>query len=117
MKAVILIVDDDEDIRFFFGNVLSKNDYDVVTAENGIKAISEVKERSFDLAILDFMLPDMKGNELADELIHIKEDLNYVFVTGFAQGLLELGIPPNMIVEKPVFHKELLTLVDNRLNL
>jgi len=117
LKASILVVDDDEDIRFFFSNVLSKNDYDVVTAENGKNAISELKERNFDLAILDYMLPDIQGNELANELKNIKEDLNYVFVTGYSQGLLEIGIPHNLIVEKPVFHKELLTLVNNRLNL
>ena len=112
MKAKILVVDDDDDIRFFFSNVLSKNNYFVITAPNGAKAISHVNEEKFDFAILDFMLPDIKGNELAVELKKIDGELKYVFVTGFAQGLLELGISADIIVEKPVFHEDLLALVE-----
>jgi len=54
-------------------------------------------------------------NELAIELKKADEELNYVFVSGNAQGLLELGISSDLIVEKSVFHEELIALVEDRL--
>ena len=64
----ILVVDDDEDIRWFFHYVLSEEGYQVEAVEDSVKALQRIREKEFDIAILDYILPEMKGSQLAEEI-------------------------------------------------
>ncbi|HAI19882.1 MAG TPA: DNA-binding response regulator, partial [Xanthomarina gelatinilytica] len=59
----ILLVDDEPDILEIVGYNLSNEGYQVITAENGIKAIKKAKKEKPQLIILDLMMPDMDGIE------------------------------------------------------
>ena len=63
-KAKILIVEDSEPQAAVTRGFLERNDYETVWAENGIAAIKAVKTTPFDLILLDFLLPDMNGDEV-----------------------------------------------------
>ncbi len=52
----ILVVDDEEGIRFFLSEALQQVGYQVTTAVNGEDALAQIRETSFDLAILDLQL-------------------------------------------------------------
>ena len=63
--ARILYVEDDLSLNFVTQDQLEKRDYTVVSCVNGIQAIEVFKKEVFDLCVLDVMLPEMDGFELA----------------------------------------------------
>ena len=60
-KNLILIVDDEADIRLLLKEFLEKNDFDVIEAEDGQKALKLAGEYSPDLVITDMLLPKEHG--------------------------------------------------------
>lgn len=67
-KKKILIVDDDKVILRTLENILLKEGYYVIPLSLGKEAIKVAKERLPDLIILDIMMPDMDGGDVAFEL-------------------------------------------------
>jgi DNA-binding response OmpR family regulator len=62
----ILAVDDDPDILALEEKILKREGYEVLTASNGARAISLIKEgRSIDLILLDVMMPNINGFEVS----------------------------------------------------
>jgi twitching motility two-component system response regulator PilH len=57
----IMVVDDSPTERFFLGGLLSKQGYQVVTAESGEEAISKAKQEKPDLIIMDVVMPGLNG--------------------------------------------------------
>ncbi len=70
-KKKILIVDDEMDVRLVLEKSLAAEGYSVITARNGFDALSLAKAECPDLIILDRVLGDMPGEEVAAKL---KED-------------------------------------------
>ena len=82
MSFPILVVDDDQDILELYRLILEDAGYIVDTAICGKEAISKALENNYYLALLDFVLPDIKGTDIAKEL-YLREQINSVlFVTG-----------------------------------
>lgn len=68
MKKKILVVDDEESIRWVLGKCLEKAGYLVKYAENGSQAIESASSNGFSSIILDITMPDMSGFEVLKEL-------------------------------------------------
>ncbi len=64
----LLVVDDDDAFLAFLEELLSRSDYQVLTASNGKDGISMAMEQIPDLIILDVMMPDMSGGMAAHYL-------------------------------------------------
>ena len=64
-KATILIVDDDVETRRLLSRVLSEKGYRVIEADRGLVALRLVKEHTPDLIVLDAMLPEIHGFDIA----------------------------------------------------
>ncbi len=110
----ILLVDDDGDILFHFKNILSSEGYLVESASYGRDAVLKTKETKFDLAIIDIMLPDIRGDELAIEVRKQNPSIELIFITGYSymnecSEALDIGISEILI--KPISKVELLTSV------
>ena len=75
----VLIAEDDPVSRKLLEKTLSKEGYDVVTAENGRKAFETFEERFFPIVITDWMMPEMDGLDLI-KTIRRKERAGYVFI-------------------------------------
>lgn len=60
----ILIVEDERSVSEMLKACLERQGYMVITAENGTKALSWIKEVKLDLAIVDLGLPDINGMEV-----------------------------------------------------
>jgi DNA-binding response OmpR family regulator len=68
MPGKILIVDDDPDILDAVKMILESQDYNVVTARDGIEGLATLKAEHPDLMILDLMMPKMDGFAVCKEL-------------------------------------------------
>lgn len=83
MKPRILIVDDEESIREFLEIMLKKEGYEVLTAEDGLKAKELLTKKQFNMVISDLQMPNMTGIEL---LKHVREsypDVVFMMITAF----------------------------------
>ena len=111
-KSVILIVEDQDDMRHFIARELAEM-YQVVEAENGKVALDLVRKNTVNLIISDVMMPIMDGFELCNE---VKNDVNVShipFILLTAQHNLQsrlkgLNTGADAYMEKP-FSIELLT--------
>ncbi len=68
MSQRILVVDDEESIVTLLQFNLEKSGYDVMTAMDGANALTLATEESFDLIILDLMIPEIDGLEVCKKL-------------------------------------------------
>src|SRR5918912_1467570 len=68
MKAHILVVDDDPRITDLLRRVLAYEGYSVAVAASGSEALNRTLERPPDLIVLDIMLPELNGLEVARRL-------------------------------------------------
>ena len=75
MKS-ILIVDDNDKLRSLFKLMLE--DYEVVEAENGKKALEIIQNRKFDLILMDILMPEMNGIEATRKILEIKPFLKII---------------------------------------
>ena len=89
-KNKILVLDDEAGIRRACRRALEPLDYEVVTARTIQEALACVEEESFDLALLDIMLPDGRGIDLLEPLNERDPDLVCIIITGYAT--VELAI-------------------------
>lgn len=64
----LLVVDDDPDITSTFQAILRSEGYDVATASDGAEALALVRRESFDLILLDLLLPGMNGWRILEHL-------------------------------------------------
>jgi two-component system alkaline phosphatase synthesis response regulator PhoP len=121
-NAVILVVDDDQDIRDSLNVILKSHKYIVHTASNGTEAIETLKAQKPDLMILDIMMAtDTEGFDLAYDLRENSEfrNLPIIMLTSFLEKVRAEGPgdfayilgeqwPAQWLLEKPVDTKKLL---------
>lgn len=107
----VLVVDDDEFLAETFELLLEDAGFTVETANSGNEAILKMNNYKFDLAILDFKLPDIPGSTLSNMLKEKDEDLNVVMLTGHMEALEESGsLDSDEILMKPISPDELLKI-------
>lgn len=91
-SPLVLCVDDDDGMRKFYGTLLSKEGYEVMSAETGLQALDLLQSaRSpVDAAILDYELPGMNGFELAVRLKQHDPGLPILMISGSLPELEEM---------------------------
>ena len=86
----VLVVDDEASNLTFVERVLSSEGYDVIGASDGPEALRVVeRERPFDLFLLDVVMPQMQGDELARQIRQSNPDAKILYFTGYADRLFE----------------------------
>ena len=83
----ILVVDDEAPIVSLLQSTLSEAGFEVDGAQNAADALSLVKDNLYDVAIVDFVLPDMNGVMLHSKIRQMDQDLGQrtIFISGVAQ--------------------------------
>lgn len=79
----ILIVDDNEILRFTLTELLEESGFQCNAVEDGQKALAEIKRNSYELIILDMRLPGMNGFEILKKIKAIKKDIPVIMLTAF----------------------------------
>ncbi|MEJ2183403.1 MAG: sigma 54-interacting transcriptional regulator [Nitrospirota bacterium] len=82
MKKKILVVDDEEGIRLTFGDFLIEGGYEVAAASSLTDALEHVREKSFDIFLVDIILPDGSGVELLKRIKGSEPKAPVIMITG-----------------------------------
>lgn len=121
MAKKVLIIDDEKDILISLSSYLSRNGYDVKSADNGKDGLKLVQEEKPQLIILDLMLPDIDGSDIAARLLEDPQtrDIPVVFLTSMMRKgeQLESGgqIGNRCIIAKPCSSEEILACIKDRI--
>jgi two-component system, NtrC family, response regulator AtoC len=89
-KPKILVVDDEQLIRWSLEQNLHKQGYEVLTAGTGEDALILAREEMPDLMLLDIQLPGMNGIEVLEKVKEFEDDIIVIMVT--ALGILETAV-------------------------
>ena len=81
MKPRILYVEDDESLSFITKDQLELEGFNVTHSANGKDAWSAFRKGEFDLCLLDVMLPQMDGFELAKKIRSVSRHVPIIFLT------------------------------------
>ena len=119
-KKNILVIDDDKSILRTLTRILQKAGYEVDTAETGKEATEKMEKRHYSLALVDVRLPDIDGTDLLVSMKDSLRDTVKIVITGFPS--MEMGVKAldggaDAYLVKPVKPDDLLTLIEEKLNI
>jgi len=82
---LILVVDDNADVRNTVKNILSELNYTVLEAADGLEAVDLFTSRQddIDLILMDVVMPRLGGVKAFERIINIRPDIKVVFTTGY----------------------------------
>lgn len=120
-KKRILVVDDDADIVLMIQRILEKSGFEVARTTEGAEAIRMIEQESFDLILLDIMMPGIDGFEVARSVRRNEKGVRppVVFVTArddsesMREGFRSGG---TVFLAKPFTASQLLRIVNAMLN-
>ena len=128
MKNRILIVDDEDDINLLFKMVLEDNGFKVDIFNDPLVALQNFTTDSYDLLILDMLMPNMNGFELYEKIRMLDDKIKICFLT--ASGInheefkkraasiasIENDDIVNCFISKPIENEELINRVKAQLS-
>jgi two-component system OmpR family response regulator len=82
--AKILVVDDEESIRFYLREVLERDGHMVTSVDSGEAALQSVQTESFDLAMIDLQLPGIGGMQVLKTLRQVSPNTSIIVLTAHA---------------------------------
>ena len=112
----VLLVDDDDQLREFCGNVLLACGFQVHQADNGLEAllIAAQLRGAVDLLITDLAMPRINGVELANAFKTIWPEVNVLYISGSPPETVEYVLPVHCaFLTKPFATDALLKSVEN----
>lgn len=114
MKEKILIVEDDINTLNGLAEILEEEKYEISKAKNARQALGEFKKNSFDLVLMDYLLPDQDGLELSGSVLENQPEIKIVMMTAFgtvknAVNAMKMGIYDYLT--KPINLDELLIII------
>ena len=117
-EGVVLVIDDEHNVRKITGTMLELCGYSVLQAENGPQGIALFSENpeKIDAVILDLDMPKLSGREVFMELKKIRSDVRVLLTSGFLKDkriadLLEMGV--RHYLQKPYGVQELSEIIWN----
>jgi len=90
-KPLILIIDDNPDVRNYISAMLKK-DYDYITARNGLEGLKQLSEYMPDIILCDIMMPKMDGHEFLKKVKETPEYRNIFLIFLTARADTEMKI-------------------------
>lgn len=103
-RVDVVIIDDDEGIRWVLQELLTAHNITCVAARNGQEGLQLVSAHKPALAILDIKLGAMNGLEVAQYICKKDQNVKILFITGYKEtieGKLDAITPVVGVIEKP----------------
>ncbi|MBI4810512.1 MAG: response regulator [Ignavibacteriales bacterium] len=113
-KVHILIVDDDDAIRFLLKDMLSEEGYNISTASDGAEAIALLQNDRFNLALLDIIMPNVSGFGVLKFIRENSLPTKVIMLTAYSE--LKLAVESKMLgaddfIGKPFMRPDLLNTI------
>ena len=115
----VLIVDDEDDLRETIVKRLNARKLRAEGANSGIKALAVLKEKEFDVMVLDVKMPDMDGIETLRHVKKMTPDVEVIMLTGHASvefGLKGMQLGAFDYIMKPAPINELMDTIGQAYN-
>lgn len=110
----VLYADDNPNLQTAIKQILSMENYDVDLANNGKQAYNLIKENSYSIILLDWMMPEMSGLEVIKQIREEGNDVPVILLSGKAQNedkVIGLDSGADDFVTKPFYANELLARI------
>ncbi|MDP3980856.1 MAG: sigma-54 dependent transcriptional regulator [Chlamydiota bacterium] len=113
-KEHILIVDDDPLIRNSLKELIQMDGYEVDTAQDGLDALSRLKEKSFQVVLADVNMPNMDGLGLLHKVTQSYPETMVILITGY--GTIETAVEAIKLgaydyLTKPLIDDDVMNLI------
>ena len=82
-KSKLLVVDDEVNQALLYEQELEDEGYEVDTVNSGMEALEKIKEKKYDLVILDIGMPEMDGLETLGRLLGIDNKIPVILCTAY----------------------------------
>jgi len=118
IRAHILVIDDEEGMRSGVIRVLGPRGHTVDTAENGTRGIELARERFYDIALIDYRMPDIDGFEVMDAIRSHSPETIQIVMTAYASYEMAVSATKKGAFDylaKPFTPDELLIVVEKAL--
>ena len=91
--ALVLVIDDEQDVRTMLTLILSRSGYEVEMAEDGEAGLALFMARREEtrLVLLDLSMPKVPGVEVLARIVELEPDVPVVVLTGFANDIQALN--------------------------
>jgi DNA-binding response OmpR family regulator len=119
-KTKVFYVEDEVFLARIVKESLESRGFDVIMESDGAKALDLFKKTQPEICVLDVMLPNKDGFEIADEIREIDEDIPIIFLTAKTQTedvIKGFKLGGNDYVRKPFSMEELIVRIQNLLRL
>ncbi len=115
-KHTILIIEDDQSYRRSLRANL-RNQYRIFDCESGEEGVKIIQKETIDVCLLDYILPQMRGDEVIPLIREIKPEMPIVFMTAFPDWDLKTKVEDEMkgtqiFVTKPTNNEYLKEIID-----
>lgn len=87
-KEVILLAEDDANLRKLLCMVLKEHGYTTIEAEDGSDAVEKALRHEIDMIVTDVVMPRMNGWEAYREIIKVKPHIPTLFVSGYTDDII-----------------------------
>jgi CheY-like chemotaxis protein len=116
--ATVLIVDDNQELLKFLKTVMRNEPWELVSAPSAAQALDVAAGRDIDVALIDYMLPDLDGLTLSRRLQAAQSATKVILMTGGGEMSMGKENGPSAdlpIVQKPFLVEDLLNMIRNRI--
>ena len=103
----ILLAEDQQDVRELTKLMLDMDEHIVTEAGNGREALELFTPDRFDLVITDYLMPVMKGDELARNIKRLAPSEPILMITGSAAELGGIRVSVDAVLNKPFAFEDL----------
>jgi PAS domain S-box-containing protein len=115
-RETVLLVEDEPAVRRISAKMLADLGYEVLEAENGVKALEclDGLNGAVDVLLTDVLMPEMDGKQLVEQVIQIWPQIHIVFTSGYPEAHLKLRnawIANHILLQKPFIMAELATSI------
>jgi two-component system, cell cycle sensor histidine kinase and response regulator CckA len=116
---LVLVVEDDEGVRWMTRRILVDAGYQVAEAKDGSAALESLAgAAAVRLVLTDVVMPGMSGRELADRVAEMRPDVPVLFTSGYTDGeIVRRGLlqPGAAFIQKPFSPDAIIRVVRERL--